>query len=298
MKNNELDQFYTNPKISDYIVKKIDNMFSLKKFNIFEPSAGTGNFIDSLYKIGIDIQNQCFAFDIEPKNNSFIKKQDFLKLDTSSFAKNKKNNLVIGNPPFGKRASLAIDFINKSLDFADIVCLILPNTFNRYLTQNKILKDAKLIYSEPLPNNSFIVNDREYSVNCVFQIWVNKNFKTWLTDKRLKNNNFNKIPGLEIYTHNNTKETEKYFDKNKYKWDFAIVRQGFYDYSLKITDPKDLVKNRQYIFIKTNNKYLLDLINLVDFKKLSNKNTTIKGFSNTDLINEIYNLHINKILQF
>lgn len=298
MKNNLLDQFYTNPKVCDYLVKKIDNMFDLQKFTIFEPSAGTGNFIDSLSKIGVDIQNRCLAFDIEPKNHPLIKRQDFLTLDISNFVKNKKHNLVIGNPPFGKRASLAIEFINKSLEFADVVCMILPNTFNRYLIQSKILKDAKLIYSKFLPPNSFVVSDKPYSVNCVFQIWVNKNVKTWFSDKRLKNNNFNKIQGLEIYTHNNTKETLKYFNKEKYKWDFAIVRQGFYDYSLKITNPKDLVKNRQYIFIKTKNQYLMDLINFVDFEKLASRNTTIKGFSNTDLINEIYQLHVTKILEF
>ncbi|WAM03698.1 hypothetical protein ONA22_01465 [Mycoplasmopsis cynos] len=51
MKNNKLDQFYTNPKVTDYLVKKIHSMFNLEQYKIFEPLAGTGNFIDSLYKI-------------------------------------------------------------------------------------------------------------------------------------------------------------------------------------------------------------------------------------------------------
>ncbi|MEI2462215.1 hypothetical protein RRG54_02450 [Mycoplasmopsis felis] len=50
MKNNKLDQFYTNPKVSDYLSKKLNNMFELKRYKIFEPAEGTGNFIDSLYK--------------------------------------------------------------------------------------------------------------------------------------------------------------------------------------------------------------------------------------------------------
>ncbi|VEU64857.1 hypothetical protein RRG53_03395 [Mycoplasmopsis cynos] len=298
MKNNKLDQFYTNPKVTDYLVKKIHSMFNLEQYKIFEPAAGTGNFIDSLYKIGLNINEKCYAFDIEPKNNNFIKKADFLKLKINKYITNKNNNLVITNPPFGKRGNLAIEFINKSLEFADIVCMILPNTFNRYLVQKRIKESAKLIYSEYLPENSFIVKDREYSVKCSFQIWTNKNVQTWLSDKRLRNNNVQKIKGLELFIHNNTKETLKYFDKEFYNWNFAIVRQGYYDYSKKITNPDELKRNRQYIFIKTENPYLLKLIEEIDFEALASKNTVVKGFSNTDLIGEIYKLHINKILKF
>ncbi|WP_416322347.1 hypothetical protein [Mycoplasmopsis felis] len=58
-----------------------------------------------------------------------IKKANFLDLNIDDFIINKKNNLVIINPPFGKKANLAINFLNKSLIFSDIVCMILPNTF-------------------------------------------------------------------------------------------------------------------------------------------------------------------------
>ncbi|WP_326495114.1 hypothetical protein [Mycoplasmopsis felis] len=47
--------------------------------------------------------------------------------------------------------------------------MILPNTFNRYSVQSKINPNSKLIYTENRTKNSFIVNDREYSVNCVFK---------------------------------------------------------------------------------------------------------------------------------
>ncbi|WP_322935214.1 hypothetical protein RRG40_01110 [Mycoplasmopsis felis] len=46
-----------------------------------------------------------------------IKKANFLDLNIDYFIINKKNNLVITNPPFGKKANLAIDFLNKSLIF-------------------------------------------------------------------------------------------------------------------------------------------------------------------------------------
>lgn len=296
MKNNIFDQFYTNPRICERIVKEINNLFDLTKFYFIEPAAGTGNFIDALYKIGIDIE-KVKAYDIDPKSNSKILKQDFLKLDISKISKYKSKSMVISNPPFGKRCDLAIKFLNKSLEIADIVCMILPMTFTRYSVQSKIKSDAKLIYSINIPENSFLVNNCEYSVKCVFQIWTNKNVNLWLSDQRKVSNKLD-INDLKLYIYNNTNETLKYFNKKKYKWDFAVVRQGYYDYNEKITNPSKLKSNRQYLFIKCENKYIMDLINKINFKELANKNTTILGFSNSDLISQIYEKHIYKILRF
>ncbi|MDE7221861.1 MAG: hypothetical protein K2N40_01155, partial [Ureaplasma sp.] len=106
----------------------------------------------------------------------------------SKISKYKNQSMVITNPPFGKRCSLAIEFLNKSLEIADIVCMILPMTFTRYSIQSKIQLDAKLIYSISIPENSFLVNNREYSVKCVFQIWTNKNVNLWLSNQRKVSN--------------------------------------------------------------------------------------------------------------
>ena len=53
-----------------------------------------------------------------------------------------------------------------------------------------------------------------------------------------------------MYLYNNTQPTLKYFQKDKYHWVFAVVRQGFYDYTKKIVEESKLFKNRQYIFFK------------------------------------------------
>ncbi|MDE5617532.1 MAG: hypothetical protein K2I36_01660 [Ureaplasma sp.] len=69
MKNNKFDQFYTNPRICEQIVNQLNSLFDLTKFQFIEPAAGTGNFIDALYKIGVDIA-KVKAYDIDPKSNS------------------------------------------------------------------------------------------------------------------------------------------------------------------------------------------------------------------------------------
>ena len=50
-----------------------------------------------------------------------------------------------------------------------------------------------------------------------------------------------------MFLHNNTPSTLKFFQKEKYNWDFAVVRQGFYDYNKKIENTGELFENRQYI---------------------------------------------------
>lgn len=291
---NKLDQFYTNPKIVDELLNDLFSCFyslRLTPQNYFfvEPSAGTGNFIDGLYKIGIDINNQVFAIDIDPKNNEFIKKMDFFNTNVKSYCHKNKTIITIGNPPFGKKGDMALEFLNKSLEYSDIVAMILPKTFRRFSLQNKIKKDAKLIFDKSLKSNSFLVNDREYNVNCCFQIWINPNIIVSTSDLRLKKQIKSLENDIKLFIHNNTQNTLKYFDKQKYKWDFAIHRQGFYNYNELITDQSKLIKNHQYLFVKCNNKKILNIIKEIDFNLLAKKNsTTTFGFSNSDFYNEVY----------
>lgn len=286
MTKNNLDQFYTNPKICNYIVKIIKELFpfSFNKFHFIEPSAGCGNFLDALDKFKV---KNIRAFDISPKADERIDIQDYLNLKLPF----DKKNLVIGNPPFGKRGKLALTFLNKALTEANIVSFILPNIFKRYSIQKLVNANAKLIFSISLPKDSFLVNDKAYDVNCVFMIWINSSFKTYLPNLRLEQNLNNDLKGLKTYIYNNTKSTLKYFDKNKYQWDFAVVRQGYYDYKEKITDPAKLIKNRQYMFFKIKNKEMYHLINKIDFAKLSQNNTSTPGYSKSDVIDKLIELY-------
>lgn len=289
--NNKLDQFYTNPIVCLELVKIIKKLFefSFKKFYFIEPSAGSGNFLDALNKLKIKDKN-IKAYDIEPKEDKRIIQKDYLKTKLEF----SKNNLVVGNPPFGKRGDKALAFLNKALNEANIVCFILPNIFKRYSIQSKVNQNAKLIFSINLPEDSFLVNDKAYNVGCVFMIWINEKFKTFLPDLRLKRNMNADLNGLKTYIHNNTKNTLKYFDKEKYQWDFAVVRQGFYDYSEKIYDPKKLYKNRQYMFFVIKNEIMRKYIEKIDFVQLSKNNTSTPGFSKSDVIDKIIELYQNE----
>lgn len=285
----KLDQFFTNPTIVKKTFRYLSEFMKINSKTIFiEPSAGDGKFIDEIRN---QFPNKILSYDIEPQHINIIK-ADFLRTNIDF----NLNNLVIGNPPFGYKSKLAIDFINKSALSSDLICFILPIQFRRWSVQNKVDKNLKLIFSSNnLPKNSFLSNGKQYNINCLVQIWVNVNnskFKKF-KDLRIKKAPKNKHEDFKLFIHNNTIQTLKYFDKEVYQWDFAVQRQGFYDYSKRITNSKLLIKNRQYLFIKIINPEAEKIFDKLDFVKLSEVNTIIKGFSNTDLIAKYDELKIN-----
>lgn len=167
------DQFYTSKNTALYcynilleVLKKL-NINELE-YNFIEPSAGCGHFFNLLpsdRRIGIDIDPQ-------------IKDRNIINKDYLLYYPKSKNNIVIGNPPFGLRGNLALRFINHSYQFADVVAFILPQLFDsdgKGSTKFRVL-GYKLAHSEKLPTNSFeYPNGKHVHVATVFQIWTKIN---------------------------------------------------------------------------------------------------------------------------
>ena len=121
-------------------------------------------------------------------------------------------------------------------------------------------------------------------LSAFFQVWTTK--ITSANNLRILNPPLIRHEDFQTWIHNNTEDTLKYFNKRTYRWDFAVHRQGYYDYSIKITDPRTLIKNRQYFFIKAKNQKVLNVIRKIDFVKLSETNTQVNGFSTSDFVQE------------
>jgi hypothetical protein len=162
----DLDKFYTKRELSIRLINKID----LTKYDlILDPSCGDGSFYSQINhenKIGIDI---------EPNIEGVIK-SDFLEWDHSKISKYSKI-LVISNPPFGRQGSLAMKFIKKSAEFADTIAFILPISFSKCSILNKIPEYLHLQYSEILPDDSYLLDGKDYGVKCTFQIWEKREYK-------------------------------------------------------------------------------------------------------------------------
>jgi 16S rRNA A1518/A1519 N6-dimethyltransferase RsmA/KsgA/DIM1 with predicted DNA glycosylase/AP lyase activity len=114
---------------------------------VIEPSAGNGSFYNKIKHLN----NNTVALDIEPECHGIIK-QDFF-----DFKINNSKVLVIGNPPFGKCCSLAIKFFNHSAKFADTIAFIIPRTFRRTSTQNKLDMSFSLVLDLEIPTNLILV---------------------------------------------------------------------------------------------------------------------------------------------
>ena len=289
IKNQALDMFYTKPAVAlecYNIVKKIlKDFIDIKTFWV-EPSAGSGSFLNI-------IEGKKIGFDINPKNENILK-LDFLRHENIlQYFSEYENIITIGNPPFGSRAKKAIDFFNKSAEFSSHIAFILPNQFKKYSAQSKLNSSFKLIHQDDLDENSFLVDDKDYKIRCVFQIWTR--IDTGDKDIRIVNRPEITHKDFEIFQYNNTKEALKFFDKETYKWDFAVPRQGFYDYNTKITDEKDLNTKIQWAFFKAKNKKILARLKKIDFEKLAKNNTIILGFGKHDVIKEYIKLYEKNI---
>lgn len=277
-----LDQFYTRSSVAqdcvDLALQWANKLgYDIAKLKVLEPSAGSGSFIRAFQDKGVKID----GYDIAPKDKS-IKTLDFL---TSAISKPgiRDNLIVVGNPPFGKRAKLAIDFINKAFNYSDTVVFILPLQFYKHSAQSKINQDARLVYSAKLPEKSFTFMGEDYGVRCCIQVWT---IKPHGHDLRLRSSPITKHPHFDMWQYNNTRLAEKYFDKDTYDWDFAVPRQGYKDYSHKQTDPDKMDRRTQWIFFKAYTPQVLDNLKRLDFTKLSLKNTSTPGFGKADVIEE------------
>ena len=285
MGKSEFDQFYTKQEVAKNCFEVLMNVLNNKKFQFIEPAAGTGSFFSILPKNQIRCNGKKvqarLGFDIEPKT-PFVKYNDFLSTDLDkNKLLNKGNVVIITNPPFGVKSKLAIEFFNKSTEYASTIAMIIPKQFQKWSVQSKLNSEYKLVSETELDENSFIYNEKDYPVRCVFQIWTS--LPTSKPDLRIKEKPATAHPDFNLFQYNATETAKKFFD---YSWDFAVLRQGYGDYSTLHTNKKELSAKKQWIFFKANGKAVLNRLKKIDFVKLSRKNTTVPGFGKADVISE------------
>jgi len=124
-----------------------------------EPSAGEGSISDLL-------PHSRWAYDLDPKGKR-ITKADFLTTELRSA----REIAVIGNPPFGKNASMAIRFFNHAAKSARVIAFIVPKSFRKASVINRLDPYFHLVHERTVERDAFIFKSEVYDVPCVFQIW-------------------------------------------------------------------------------------------------------------------------------
>lgn len=272
-----LDKFYTQPYVSKHCFEFLHSHLIIPEEAIYlEPSAGSGSFLDLLPRY--------VALDIAPEDER-IEKQDYLKYKTE-----KTDFITIGNPPFGKRSKLAIDFFNKAAKMSEVIAFIVPVSFMKWSVQKNLDSNFALnsyIYLEP---ESFSSNGEPYSVRTVFQIWVKKNSKYDNgINLRLTKQPPISHPDFEIWQYNATPEAIKTVEEN---WKYATYRQGYHDYNKIFTrDDYEYIKEKmtgekkqQFFFINPLTPEAEALILNMDFNALAERNTATPGFGKGDFV--------------
>jgi len=171
-----LDKFYTSATIAKMCVDLWFSHISPQKVDaVCEPSAGSGAFVAQLenrmrlwHIIALDISPA-----IAPQCHTHIQGCDFLSTRWNT-AKGPCKYHFIGNPPFGRQASIARKFIKHitSCDRAQSVSFILPKSFKKLSMQKVFPLKWGLIASMDIPKGAFLLNGEPYHVPTVFQIWV------------------------------------------------------------------------------------------------------------------------------
>ena len=264
---NAKEVFYTKDDVVKLCYTALRKQKIIQKGDLLiEPSAGKGSFIKYMKRLTPNIR----CYDIEPAHKSVVK-QDFLTLQMEYDINTPLH--FVGNPPFGRQSSLARKFIKRCCAMnASSISFILPRSFKKQSYQRSFDRMYHLECEIDIPEKAFTIQDKDYSVPCVFQIWVKKTFNR-------------SIP--ELLT-----PIQYEFVKYDQNPDFSIRRVGVYAGKVD----KDCNKSPQsHYFIKLDNNANVDVIieNLenVDYSNASNT-VGPKSVSKQEII-EILNKFIN-----
>lgn len=168
-----LDQFYTNPIIAEKFVERVNALYDFRNFDyIVEPSMGEGFIYDYLpedKRIGLDIE----------KNHPDCQEGDFFDwnpeksgIESNPLLPDENDRiLMIGNPPFGRASTLAIQFFSHAAQFSDVIAFIIPRVWLKYSVQNRLPSDFGLYWQAILPDKAFLFRGKKHEVKCVAQCW-------------------------------------------------------------------------------------------------------------------------------
>ena len=159
-------------------------------------------------------------------------------------------------------------FIKFSCLYSDTIAFILPKSFKKDSLKKTFDLNFHLIKEIDLPKYSFLNNNKEYDVPCIFQIWVKKD------ERRIEN---------EILFPKNF-----IFVKKNENPDISFRRVGVNAGKIN-TEINDKNINSHYFIKFINNKKLNDNINKIKNIKFNTNNTVgPKSISKQEII-KLYN---------
>lgn len=179
---NRIDAFFTAQADSWLVIDSLNSLGWLDDVKtILEPAVGSGSLVKLL--IGkFDI----VAYDIKYYGFQDTIVEDFLQVQPQ------RVDLVIGNPPFGRNATLATKFFNLCCQWSDRIAFIVPKSFRKSSIMDRLNPDFWPILDEDLTSGLFFDfdNDTNRFIPCCLQLWERKNYARKKTDKVINYNDY------------------------------------------------------------------------------------------------------------
>ncbi len=135
------------------------------------PGAGVGSYIVALLEVGVKPEN-IVAVELNPRygeiGESIFERfgVNYVFADFLDWVPNMRFDYVIGNPPYGKNASLAVKFLNKAVELTDHISYVLPRTFRKPSILNRVHPELHLVADD-------IVSDEMFggTILTCYQVW-------------------------------------------------------------------------------------------------------------------------------
>ena len=124
------------------------------------PGAGLGTYIVALLEHGVSPQN-IYAVENGVRFGEigaamFVRLGvNYVQGDFLQWQPEMKFDVIVGNPPYGKNASLAVKFLNKAAEYSDHISFVLPRTFRKPSVLNRIDEHLHLVEDVDTPNETF-----------------------------------------------------------------------------------------------------------------------------------------------
>lgn len=166
-----LDRFYTQDDVVNACLSYLTGEMgvSYDRFAaIIEPSAGSGAFSSRL-------PDRRLAYDICPADGADgIEERDWFSVTAVDVLPDGRGEvLVVGNPPFGLRSSVAKRFVAHAIDVgATTIAFVLPDVFSKMSNQRCFPEGWRLVGVLGLRRDAFTIDGEPYHVPCSFFVWT------------------------------------------------------------------------------------------------------------------------------
>jgi len=275
---SRLDQFYTDRSVAAQCFRSMRGFLARAAVDAYyiEPSAGDGAFVELLPP------NRVAAVDLAPRRYG-VEAGDFLFWEPGGAVGRvpPEQRVTLGNPPFGKRGALAVNFFNHAATLSDTIGFIAPVIFRKHFIHKQLADDMRLVVQDELPDRSFrLPNGRPRHVNAEFQIWTRLPTAVGV-DYRRRSPPPTKHKDFILRQYNNTKEALKVFGE---RFDLAVPCQGWQDYTRRESAADRCEKNKQWMLF-TAAAAVIERIAAFDFARLARScATSVPGFRMGDFV--------------